>query len=118
MRRRDFITFLGGAAAWPFTVGAQELGRTYRLGGLSPSPRDSPHYVALFDELRRLGFIEGQNLDVNGRGFGASIDQFAEIAADLAKAQVDAIFCAGDIAIRAAQRATAIPVPHCGSALA
>jgi putative tryptophan/tyrosine transport system substrate-binding protein len=107
MRRRVFITLLGGAAAWPFTVDAQELGRTYRLGGLSPSPRDSPHYAALFDELRRLGFIEGQNLDVNGRGFGASIARFAEIAAELAKAQVDAIFCAGDVAIRAAQRATA-----------
>jgi putative ABC transport system substrate-binding protein len=107
MRRRAFITLLGGAVAWPFTVGAQELGRTYRLGGLSPSSRDSPHYVALFDELRRLGFIEGQNLDVNGRGFGASTGQFAEIAAELARAQVDAIFCAGDVAIRAAQRATA-----------
>jgi len=105
-RRREFLGVVSGAAAWPLTVGAQELGRTYRLGGLSPSPRDSPHYAALFDGLRRLGFIEGENLDVNGRGFGASIGRFAEIAAELAKAPVDAIFCAGDVAIRAAQRAT------------
>ena len=58
MRRREFIAMLGGAAAWPLDLRAQAPGRTYRLGGLTPSPRDAP----LFDELRRLGFIEGQNL--------------------------------------------------------
>jgi putative tryptophan/tyrosine transport system substrate-binding protein len=107
MRRREFISLLGGAAAWPVAAIAQEAGRTYRVGGLSPSPRDALHYAAFFDELRRFGFIEGQNLDIHGRGFGASIDRFAAIADELAKARVDAIFCAGDVAIRAAQRATA-----------
>jgi len=78
---------------------------------LSPSPRESPHYIAFFDELQRLGFVEGRNLHIYGRGYGASIDQFSGIAAELAKAKVDAIFCAGDLAIRAAQRATAeIPI--------
>src|SRR5262245_25249815 len=112
MRRREFITLLGGAAAtWPLATAAQESGRTYRLGGLSPSPRDASHYVAFFDELGRLGFIEGQNLMIDGRGYGARIDRFAEIAAELVKVQVDVIHCAGDAAIRAAQRATAtIPI--------
>ena len=57
--------------------------------------------------MQRLGFIEGQNLKVVERGYAASIDQFAELAAELAKAKVDAIFSVGDVAIRAAQRATA-----------
>jgi len=48
----------------------QEPGRIYRLGCLLTSPRDAPHYVALFDELRRLGFIEGQNLVVDAAGYG------------------------------------------------
>src|SRR3954447_4415397 len=100
VRRRDFIAFVVASTAWPTRARAQEPGRIYRVGGLSPSPRDSPHYVAFFDEVQRLGFIEGQNLDVDGRGYGASIDQFPAIAGELAKAKTDAIFCAGDVAIR------------------
>src|SRR4029077_15876956 len=82
---------------------AQEPGRRYRLGGLTPSPRDAPHYAALFDQLRQLGFIEGQNLTIDWRGFGARTEQFRDIAVELLKAKSDVIFCAGDIAVRAAQ---------------
>ena len=62
MKRRDFIILVGGAAAWPTEMLAQEPGRTYHLGGLTPSARDAPHYAALFDELGRLGYVDGQNL--------------------------------------------------------
>jgi putative tryptophan/tyrosine transport system substrate-binding protein len=66
LKRREFITLLGGAtAAWPLGAGGQELGRIYRVGALIVSPRDAPHHVAFFDELRRLGFIDGQNLAVD-----------------------------------------------------
>jgi putative ABC transport system substrate-binding protein len=107
MRRRDFIALLGGKlAAWPLAASAQESGRTYRLGGLTPSPRDSPHYVALFDELRRLGFVEGHNLTIDWRGYCLPDEQFSAIAVDLIKAKVDVIYCAGNAAIRAAQKAT------------
>jgi ABC-type uncharacterized transport system substrate-binding protein len=112
MRRREFITLFGGAAAaWPLAAQAQETGRTYRLGGMSAGPRDSPILTAMFDELRRFGFIEGQNLTVDWHQFGPRVDLIPEFAAELVKAKVDVLYATGDIAIRAAQRATAtIPI--------
>jgi putative tryptophan/tyrosine transport system substrate-binding protein len=107
MRRRKFITLLSGAALLPpGGVRAQEPGRTYRLGNLSGSPRDAPYTIAFFDELRRLGFIEGKNLAIDPRGFGLRNEQFPEVAAELVTARVDVILAGGDAAIRAAQRAT------------
>ena len=50
---------------------------------LFASPRDAPHYVALFDELRRLGFTEGQNLIIDAVGFGLSPERMEKHAADL-----------------------------------
>ena len=91
MRRREFITLIGAAAGLPLAVRAQEAGRTYRLGSLSPSPRDAPFFDAFFDELRRNGFIEGQNLVNDAHGYGMRDEQFAEHAAELVKAQVDVI---------------------------
>ena len=112
MQRRDFITFLGGAAAtWPLAARGQEFGRIYRVGALIVSPRDAPHHVAFFDELRRLGFIDGQNLAVDVGGYSLSIERLAGHAADLVKGQVDVILATGDEAVRSAQRATTtIPI--------
>ena len=103
MKRREFITLIGGAVAWPLAARAQEPGRIYRLGSVHASPRDAPYHVALFGELRRLGFIEGQ---FDGHGYGLRVEQFGEHAAELVKAQVDVITAGGDPAVRAAQRAT------------
>src|SRR5260221_6612253 len=112
MRRRDFISLLGGAAAaWPLAARGQEPGRIYRLGSTHAAPRDAPHHVALLDELRRLGFVEGQNLVVDWRGYGLSAEQFEQHAAELVNAGVDVILAGGDAAVRATQRATAqIPI--------
>ena len=110
MRRREFIALIGASVTWPFAALAQQAGRTYRIGGLSGSPRNSPPFVAMFDELRRLGFIEGQNLTIDWRVYALHIDLIPEFAAELVKAKVDVIYAAGD-AVRAAQRATTtIPV--------
>ena len=106
MNKREFIRLLGGAAAWPLVARAQEPGRIYRLGCLLASPRDASHHLALFDELQRLGFIDGQNLVVDAAGFGMSAERFAVHAPKLVKARVDVILAGGDAAVRAAQQAT------------
>jgi putative ABC transport system substrate-binding protein len=110
--RREFITLVGGAAtAWPLAASAQEPGRTYRLGSLSPSPRETPQNVALFEELRRSGFIEGQNLTIDWREYGQRVELVSEFATELVKARVDVIMAGGDFGIRAAQQVTAtIPI--------
>jgi hypothetical protein len=64
MRRREFIALMGASSTWPFAALAQEPGRTYRLGFLEPAlvDRKAPTSMAFFNELRRLGFVEGRNL--------------------------------------------------------
>jgi putative tryptophan/tyrosine transport system substrate-binding protein len=92
VKRRDFIALIGGAAAaWPLAARAQQAGRSYRLGILAPSGPGAPPIVAFFDELRRSGFIEGQNLTVIPGGLGIRDDQNAEFAAALVKAAPDVI---------------------------
>jgi putative ABC transport system substrate-binding protein len=111
MLRREFVTLIGGAAAGPFAAMAQEPGRTYRLGCLLPFTRDAPVNVALFGEVRRRGFIEGQNLTINFRAFAPHFDLISQYAAELVKAQPDVIYAGGSVAIRAVQQATkAIPI--------
>ena len=107
MKRREFITlFAGAAATWPLTAHTQEASRTYRLGVLSFTPRNAPWITALFDALKSDGFIAGQNLTVDDRGFSLRVDQLAEHASAIVEAKVDVIFCGGDAAVRAAQQAT------------
>jgi putative ABC transport system substrate-binding protein len=91
MRRREFLSLVGGATAWPLAARAQQSGRTYRLGFLLPTARQTPPVLAFFDELRLNGFVEGQNLSVIPGGFEAIDGDVAERAAALAKAAPDAI---------------------------
>src|SRR6185369_8664694 len=101
-RRRDFITILGTAsAALPFAAKAQQAGRTYRLGALLPLTRDAPVNVAFLEQLRRLGFIEGQNLTVEWRAYGSQPELISQYAAEVVKARVDVIVTGGEEAIRA-----------------
>jgi putative tryptophan/tyrosine transport system substrate-binding protein len=111
MRRREFITLVAGAMVeLPFAAIAQEAGRIYRYGILEPFA-DTPVSVRRIDELRRRGFIEGQNLTIYRRDFGPHVDLISQYAAELGKAQVDVIEAAGSVATRAAQQATkTIPI--------
>jgi ABC-type uncharacterized transport system substrate-binding protein len=111
MNRRRFITLLVGAVAtpsisWPLAVRGQEAGRTYRLGFLIPAARQTPAVVALFDELRLNGFIEGKNLTVISGGFEAIDDHLAERASALVNAAPDAIVAGPELPLRALQAAT------------
>jgi putative tryptophan/tyrosine transport system substrate-binding protein len=112
MNRRRLIALLGGAfLVSPLQARGQQPGRSYRIGGLYSSPREAPQHIALFGELRRLGFIEGQNLIIDPYGFGLRNEQFLQAAVELVNARVDAILAGGNPAIRAAQQATtAIPI--------
>jgi putative ABC transport system substrate-binding protein len=111
MRRREFITLIGVVAGAPFAARAQEKGRVYRLGIYAGDGRNVPHYRALFDELRRHGFVEGQNLVIDARGDAAqSLEWWVQQASELVETRPDVIITGGDAAIRllrdAAQRAT------------
>ena len=106
MKRREFITLLGGAASWPLAARAQEPGRVYRLGALIPAGRETPAVVAFFDEMRLHGFIEGRNLDVIPGGFNVPRDRIDAMVALMVKAAPDAIISGPDRYTRAFQEAT------------
>jgi putative tryptophan/tyrosine transport system substrate-binding protein len=108
MRRREVLTLIAGATvAWPFAARTQEPGRTYRLGCLFTAPRgDDPVYAAFFNELRRGGFIEGQNLTVEYRVYGQHVDLIPQYAAELVNARVDVIAAGSTDAVRAVQQMT------------
>jgi putative ABC transport system substrate-binding protein len=114
MRQLELLFASGSiAATWFATFGcnAQGAGRLYRIGSLFSAPHNAPHHLALAEELKRAGFIEGQNLEIDKTGFGLKGTQFQEHAAELARAKVDVIMAAGDAAVEAAQRATSgIPI--------
>jgi putative ABC transport system substrate-binding protein len=107
MKRREIL----GAVALllPRSARAQEPRRSYRLGVLVQPPR--AQFEALFDELGRHGFVEGNNLIVDPRGFAIPAEALETTAVVLVRSQPDAIYCGGDEAGRALQRATrTIPI--------
>jgi putative tryptophan/tyrosine transport system substrate-binding protein len=104
--RRQFITALGGAAAFGQSTFAQAAEQTYRLGFVLGRARDEDIVAAFFDELRLFGVAEGQNLTVLPDGFGLRNEQFPEIAAATVSAAPDVIVTAGDFAARIVQNAT------------
>ena len=76
MRRREFITLLGGAAAaWPHAAPAQQAGRQYRIAILAAAGSQ-----ILLDELRQAGFVEGHNLEIDSRGIGVAPASYEKVA--------------------------------------
>jgi putative ABC transport system substrate-binding protein len=106
MRRRDFISFVGGATlSYSLGARAQEPGRVYRLALVLPVGRDEPAVLAFLDELRSQGFIEGKNLVIVG-GLPTSNEQVTTAVAAILQASPDAITTSGDVLPRAFQKAT------------
>ena len=111
MRRRDFVSLLGGAvAAWPLAARAQQTLKAPRIGYLalrSPMSADD----AFFQGLRDLGWMEGQNIVVERRFAAGSMDQLRGSAAELVHLKVDVIVAAASAATQAAKEATtSIPI--------
>jgi putative tryptophan/tyrosine transport system substrate-binding protein len=113
MRRRDFITLLGGgAAAWPLAAHAQRLPIPL-VGYLSGAAlhADDPEVIALRKGLSEAGYIEGQNVAIEYRSAERQYDRLPSLAADLVRREVAVIFVAGIPAARAAKDATGtIPI--------
>jgi len=113
MRRREFITLLGGAAtAWPLAARAQASG-IYRIGVLETVPldRNKANFAALLRGLHEHGYIEGQNLHIEYRSADGDGDRFPALVADLIGRGVDLIVTRGTPAAKSAKGATTtIPI--------
>jgi putative ABC transport system substrate-binding protein len=111
MRRRDFIAGLSGAvgAAWPGLTPAQQK-TIYRLGILLVGNRE-PFWRLLGEGLKELGYVEGQNLEVEFRSAEGKLNLLPELAMDLVLRRVDVIVASETPAVHAAKRATGeIPI--------
>src|SRR5262249_15595868 len=92
MRRRDFITFMGGAAAaWPLAAQAQQSARMRRIGVLLFVNAQSELRTELRETLRKSGYVEGQNINFEVRSADGKLDLLPSLAAELATSRVDVI---------------------------
>jgi putative ABC transport system substrate-binding protein len=109
VRRRDFITLLGGAAAWPLAARAQQpAAKVPRIGFLGNSTADlEANLVGPFrDGLRALGYEEGRNIVIEYRWAEGEYERFPALIAELVASNVDVIVTAGTPASLAVKKAT------------
>ena len=107
MKRRQFITLIGGAAAWPLAARAQQPTQIPQVGWIWPgAAAGNPTELGGFKQgLRELGYVEGRNIVVEYRFGENRAERLPELAADLARLNVSVFAAVGNIAIRAVQRA-------------
>jgi putative tryptophan/tyrosine transport system substrate-binding protein len=111
IRRREFISTLGGAAAaWPLAARAQQVGKLPTIGYLgSGTPSTHGQWaVAFVQRLRELGWIEGRTVAIEVRWAEGRNERFAEIAAEFVRLKVDVIVTAGTAAVVTAKQATSV----------
>ena len=106
MRRRDFLTLLGGTAAWPL-AGHAEQTRVHRIGALLLGNADAESFrMELREGLRKSGYIEGQNLLFDFRSAEGQLDLLPKLAAELVALKVDVIVALYTPCALAARQAT------------
>jgi putative ABC transport system substrate-binding protein len=111
MKRRAFITLLGGAvAAWPVTTSAQQDTKIFRIGflGATSASTWASRVEAFRSGLRDLGYMEGKNLLIEFRWAEEKYDQLPALAAELVRQKVDALVTFGTPGTLAAKRATTV----------
>ena len=112
MKRREFITLLGGAAAWPVAALAQKPAKLPTIGFLgATSPSSWNQWVAAFAQrLRDLGWIEGRTVAIEYRWAEGRNERFAEIAAEFVRLKVDVIVTSGGAVAATKQATSTIPI--------
>jgi putative ABC transport system substrate-binding protein len=110
VRRREFITLLGGAAAWPLAARAQQPAKLPTIGFLGQSTRSAAsEWVAAFvQRLRELGWIENRTVAIDYRWAEGRDERFADIAAEFVRLKVDVIVTSGTPAVSASKQATSV----------
>jgi putative ABC transport system substrate-binding protein len=112
MKRREFITLVGGAVAtWPLAVRAQHSAMPV-IGFMGPAPAATylPRVEALRAGLRDLGYVEGKNIVIEFR-WAERVEQLPEMAAELVRMKVDIIFASSSTSVEPARQATkTIPI--------
>jgi putative tryptophan/tyrosine transport system substrate-binding protein len=113
MRRREFITLLGGAGAWPLSARAQQPSKLPTIGYLGGGgPITQRAWVDAFvQRLRELGWFEGRTVVIEYRWGEGRAERYAEIAAEFVQLKVDVILAGGtEAAITAKQATSIIPI--------
>jgi putative tryptophan/tyrosine transport system substrate-binding protein len=113
MRRREFIALIGASVTWPFAAMAQQAGNVRRVGMLmGSSESDSRAYVDAFvEELARLGWKDGRNVQFEQRWTNADSERASAFATELIGSQPDVIFATTTLATSALHRETStIPI--------
>src|SRR5215472_2489313 len=110
MRRRKFISLLGGAAAWPLAAHAQQGDRIRRIGVLMPSAADDPEFqariTAFLQGLAQLGWLDGRNVRIDTRWGVADADRIRKYAAELVALAPDVILANSSAAVAPLLQAT------------
>jgi len=110
MRRRSFITLLGGAATWPLAARAQQPAKPPTIGflGQSTPSAESQRMVAFVQRLRELGWIEGRTVSIEYRWAEGHTERAGEIAAEFVRRKVDVIVTSATTLVAAAKQATSV----------